>query len=135
SAAMNCAFINLGLTSCDLGLSYLLPRIVGVSISSELMLTGRFIDADRALRTGLVSEVVPDDAMAAAARPYLEEMIATSALGLRLTKEGMNMGLDAPSLEHAIAMEDRNQVLTIQTENFREGMAAVLEKRAPHFDE
>ena len=134
SAAMNCAFINLGLTSCDLGLSYLLPRIVGVSIASELMLTGRFIDAERALSSGLVSKVVPDADMEAAARPYLEEMTATSALGLRLTKEGMNMGLDAPSLESAIAMEDRNQVLTIQSENFQEGMAAVLEKRAPQFD-
>ena len=134
SAAMNCAFINLGLTSCDLGLSYLLPRIVGVSIASELMLTGRFIHADRALATGLVSEVVADDAMAAAARSYLDEMTATSRLGLRLTKEGINMGRDAPSLESAIAMEDRNQVLTIQSENFQEGMAAIFEKRAPIFD-
>ena len=72
--------------------------------------------------------------MEAAARPYLEEMTATSALGLRLTKEGMNMALDAPSLESAIAMEDRNQVLTIQSRNFQEGMAAVLEKRSPEFD-
>lgn len=135
SAAMNCAFINLGLTSCDLGLSYLLPRIVGVSVASELMLTGRFIGAERALQTGLVSQVVPDDEMEAAARPYLEEMTATSALGLRLTKEGMNMGLDAPSLESAIAMEDRNQVLTIQSENFQEGMAAILEKRPAKFDQ
>ncbi|MDP6343147.1 MAG: enoyl-CoA hydratase/isomerase family protein, partial [Alphaproteobacteria bacterium] len=98
SARMNCAFINLGLTSCDLGLSYLLPRIVGVSVASELMLTGRFIDAPRALATGLVSEVVPDEGMDAAAGSYLEEMTATSALGLKLTKEGLNMGLDAPSL-------------------------------------
>jgi len=135
SARMNCAFINLGLTSCDLGLSYLLPRIVGVSISSELMLTGRFIDAERALRTNLVSEVVPDDDMEIAARSYLDEMTATSHLGLRLTKEGMNMGIDAPGLEHAIAMEDRNQVLTIQSDNFQEGMAAILEKRSPQFDQ
>ena len=135
SARMNCAFINLGLTSCDLGLSYLLPRIVGTSISSELMLTGRFIEAERALRTNLVSEVVPDGNMEDAARPYLDDMMATSALGLRMTKEGMNMGIDAPGLEQAIAMEDRNQVLTIQSENFREGMNAVIEKREPHFDQ
>ena len=48
---------------------------------------------------------------------------------------GMNMGIDAPGLEHAIAMEDRNQVLTIQSDNFQEGMAAILEKRSPQFDQ
>ncbi|MDP6344035.1 MAG: enoyl-CoA hydratase-related protein, partial [Alphaproteobacteria bacterium] len=94
----------------------------------------RFIDAPRALATGLVSEVAADEGMEAAAAPYLEEMVATSALGLKLTKEGLNMGLDAPSLESAIAMEDRNQVLTLQSDNFREGMAAVFEKRAAEFD-
>ncbi len=134
SMRMNAAFIKIGLSACDVGVSYFLPRLVGASLASELMLTGRFIEAERALRTNLVSEVVPDAAMEEAVRPYLDDMMATSALGLRMTKEGMNMGIDAPGLEQAIAMEDRNQVLTIQSENFQEGMAAVLEKRAPQFD-
>ena len=61
SARMNAAFIRIGLSACDMGSSYFLPRLVGTSVASELMLTGRFINAERALATNLVSEVVPDD--------------------------------------------------------------------------
>jgi enoyl-CoA hydratase len=133
SARMNAAFIRIGLSACDIGVSYFLPRLVGVSVASELMLTGRFIHAQRALATGLVSEVVPDAKLAEAARPYIEEMLTTSPLGLRLTKECLNFSVDAPSLEAAVAMEDRNQILTAQTNDVREGMTAFLEKRKPQY--
>ncbi len=135
SARMNAAFIRIGLSACDIGVSYFLPRLVGVSVASELMLTGRFIKADRALRVGLVSEVVADDAMEAAAQPYLDEMLTTSPLGLRLTKECLNMSVDAGSLEAAVAMEDRNQILCAQTEDFGEGVRAFLEKRKPAYQD
>jgi enoyl-CoA hydratase len=131
SARMNAAFIRIGLSACDIGVSYFLPRLVGVSVASELMLTGRFINAERALRVGLVSEVVPDDKLTEAAKPYLDEMLTTSPLGLKLTKECLNMSVDAGSLEAAIAMEDRNQILCSQTNDVREGMRAFLEKRKP----
>jgi enoyl-CoA hydratase/carnithine racemase len=131
SARMNAAFIRLGLSACDMGVSYFLPRLVGVSVASELMLTGRFINAQRALATGLVSEVVPDDQLEAAVQPYLDEMLSTSPMGLRLTKEGLAMAVDAPSLEAAMAIENRNQVLCSRTQDFAEGMRAFLEKRAP----
>lgn len=133
SARMNAAFIRIGLSACDIGVSYFLPRLVGVSVASELMLTGRFINADRALRVGLVSEVVPDDKMEDAAKPYIEEMLTTSPLGLRMTKECLNMSVDAGSLEAAIAMEDRNQILCAQTQDFREGIGAFLGKRRPNY--
>lgn len=133
SARMNAAFIRIGLSACDIGVSYFLPRLVGVSVASELMMTGRFIYADRALQVGLVSEVVPDDEMEQAARPYIDDMLTTSPLGLRLTKECLNMSVDAGSLEAAVAMEDRNQILCAQTEDFREGIAAFLEKRPPDY--
>jgi enoyl-CoA hydratase/carnithine racemase len=133
SARMNAAFIRIGLSACDIGVSYFLPRLVGVSVASELMLTGRFIAAERALRVGLVSEVVPDADLEAAAAPYIEEMITTSPLGLRLTKECLNMSVDAPGLEAAVNMEDRNQILCSQTNDVREGMAAFLEKRKPNY--
>lgn len=133
SARMNAAFIRIGLSACDMGTSYFLPRLVGTSVASELMLTGRFILADRALATGLVSEVVPDERLTDAARPYLDEMLTTSPMGLRLTKEGLNMAVDAGGLEAAMAIENRNQILCARTEDAREGMRAFLEKRKPSY--
>lgn len=131
SVKMNAAFIKLGLSSCDMGVSYFLPRLLGVSIASELMLTGRFIHAPRALATGLVSEVVSDDQLEAAAQPYIDEMLNASPMGLRMTKEGLNMAVDASSLESAMAMENRNQLMTSRSPNFAEGMKAFLAKRPP----
>ena len=133
TARMNAAFIRLGLSACDMGVSYFLPRVVGRSVASELMLTGRFINAQRALATGLVSEVVADDQLESAAQPYIEEMLMTSPMGLRLTKEGLNLAVDAPSLEAAMAIENRNQVLCARTEDFAEGLRAFIEKRSPVF--
>ncbi len=131
SARMNAAFIRIGLSACDMGTSYFLPRLVGTSIASELMLTGRFINAERALATGLVSEVVADGELKSAAEPYLEEMLTTSPMGLRLTKEGLNMAIDAGSLEAAMAIENRNQILCAGTDDAKEGMRAFVEKRNP----
>ncbi len=133
SARMNAAFIRIGLSACDIGVSYFLPRLVGTSVASELMLTGRFINAERSLRVGLVSEVVPDDKLAEAAAPYIDEMLTTTPLGLRLTKECLNISVDAGSLEAAIAMEDRNQILAAQSSDFREGISAFLGKRKPNY--
>jgi enoyl-CoA hydratase/carnithine racemase len=115
SARMNCAFIKLGLGGCDIGTSYFLPRLVGVSVASELILTGRFINAERAL----------------AAAPYVDAMMTASPTGLRLSKECLNMSVDAGSIEAVIAMEDRNQVLCSRSEDFNEGIRAFLEKRKP----
>ncbi len=131
TAKMNAAFIRLGLSACDMGVSYFLPRLVGASVASELMLTGRFILAARALTTGLVSEVVPDDTLAATAQSYVDDMLFASPKGLRMTKEGLGLAIDATSLEAAIATENRNQILTSQSPNFSEGMQAFLEKRTP----
>lgn len=87
--------------------------------------------AERALSPGLVSEVVPDDQLLAAAKPYLDEMLTTSPMGLRMTKEGLNMAIDANSLEAAMAVENRNQIMCSRTGDAREGMRAFLEKRPP----
>ena len=133
SARMNAAFIRIGLSACDMGSSYFLPRLVGTSVASELMLTGRFIDAKRSLATNLVSEVVPDEQLAAAAEPYIKEMLTTSPMGLRLTKEGLNMAIDAAGLEAAMAIENRNQLMCSRTSDAKEGMQAFLEKRDPEY--
>jgi enoyl-CoA hydratase/carnithine racemase len=97
------------------------------------MLTGRFINAQRALAVGLVSEVVPDSQVDEAAQKLAREMVETSPLGLRLTKEGLAMNVDAGSLEQAIAIEDRNQVLCAQSGALQEGARAFVEKRHPKF--
>lgn len=131
SLKMNAAFIKIGLSGCDVGVSYLLPRLVGASVAAELILTGRFIKAQRALQTGLVSEVHPDGELEKAAQSFVDDLLATSPLGLRLSKECLNMSIDAPSIESAIAMEDRNQILCAQSGDFKTAIMAFLTKQKP----
>jgi enoyl-CoA hydratase/carnithine racemase len=133
SARMNAAFIRIGLSACDVGVSYFLPRMVGASVAAELLLTGNFIDAARAETLGLVSRVVPDAELETTARALAGDILRNSPLGVKLTKECLNMSLDAGSLEQVIAMEDRNQILCTQSDDFREGVRAFLEKRTATF--
>ena len=133
SARMNAAFIRIGLSACDVGVSYFLPRMVGASVAAELLLTGNFIDAARAEKLGLVSRVVPDGELDSAARALAADILRNSPLGVRLTKECLNMTIDAGSLEQAIAMEDRNQILCTRSDDFGEGVRAFLEKRPAKF--
>ncbi|HUO91937.1 MAG TPA: enoyl-CoA hydratase-related protein [Rhizomicrobium sp.] len=128
---MNAAFIRIGLSACDIGVSYFLPRMVGSSVAAEYMLTGRFIDAERAYGLGLVSRIVAPDALDSEAQGFVDDMLATTPLGLRLTKEALNVAIDAAGLEAVIALEDRNQILASQSGDFREGVAAFLQKRKP----
>eukprot|EP00935_MAST-01C_sp_MAST-1C-sp1_P000468 g468.t1 len=114
-ARFNVAMIRIGLSGLDVGISYHLPRLVGASTASEFILTGRFMGADRAYRCGLVSEIFPSQQeMDAAAIQLAGDMLANSAMGLRYTKEGLNQNVDAPSLEAALGVEDRTQVLISQ---------------------
>ena len=128
---MNSAFIKIGLYSCDMGVSYFLPRLVGVTIASEMMMTGRFVEAERALAVGLVNQVVADEELDEAVEVFVDEMMATSPMGLRMTKEGLNMAIDASSLEAAMAIENRNQVMCSSSADFKEGLQAFIEKRKP----
>lgn len=130
---MNAAFIRIGLSACDIGVSYFLPRMVGSSVAAEYMLTGRFITAQRAYELGLVSKVVEQDQLRAEAEGFVEDMLHATPLGLRLTKECLNHAIDAQGLEAAIAMEDRNQILCGQDGDFQEGVRAFLEKRKPAY--
>jgi len=134
-ARMNAAFIRIGLTACDVGVSYFLPRLVGSALASELLLTGAFIDAERALKVGLVSDVVPEAELEARGQAMVDAILANSPLGVRLTKEALNMNIDAQSVEAAIALEDRQQILCAQTDDMREGIGAFLEKRDPAYQD
>ena len=131
SLRMNAAYIKIGLTGCDMGSSYFLPRLVGASLASELILTGRFIHADRALALGLLSDVVEEDKLLETGLALAEEMLQTSPNGLRLSKHALNLNIDAPSLEAAMAIEDRQQTLLGGSPDAAEAMTAFLEKRAP----
>ena len=135
SVRMNAAFIRIGLSACDVGVSYFLPRLVGSSLASELLLTGNFIEADRALRSGLVSSVVEADQLMDKGLQMAKDILRNSPIGVRLTKDCLNMSIDAPSLDAVIAMEDRQQILISATGDMREGVSAFLEKREAHYQD
>ncbi|MGZ4514787.1 MAG: enoyl-CoA hydratase/isomerase family protein [Mycobacterium sp.] len=133
-ARFSSAFIKAGFSSMDMGTSYLLPKIVGAGVARELMLTGRIIDAAEAYRIKLVHEVVaPEDLMPAALK-VARSIAENNAYGVWQTKIGLNAALDAPSLRHAIEMENRTQILTGFTNNPVEAARAHREKRAPKWD-
>jgi enoyl-CoA hydratase/carnithine racemase len=132
-ARMNASFLRIGLTGCDMGVSYFLPRMVGSSVAAQYLLTGRFMDAARAHALGLVSTVAPLSELQQEAQALADDMLRTTPLGLRLTKEALGLSLDMGSLEAVMAMEDRQQVLCTQTEDFQEGLQAFLQKRPPHY--
>ena len=133
SLKANAAYIKIGLGGCDMASSYFLPRLVGASLAAEMILTGRFIHAPRALSSGLVSDVVEEDALLDAGMALAAEMLLTAPWGLRLSKQALNLSIDAPSLEAAMAVEDRQQVILAATEDHREAMAAFLGKRPPSY--
>jgi enoyl-CoA hydratase/carnithine racemase len=118
SAKMNVAFVKLGLSGCELGTSYFLPRMVGTSVAAELMMTGRFIRGERALATGLVSELVDDDQLEAAAHSLVADLLATSAIGLRKTKEVMTRASEIQDLRAVIALEEHTQLKCMHGSNF-----------------
>jgi len=133
SARFNVAFIRVGLSGCDIGVSWLLPRLVGASRAHELMLTGRIIDADEAERIGLVVRVVPDEELLDAALETAGQIAANSPFGVWMTKEVMWSNLETGSLQAGIDLENRTQVLASTTGDMTEALAAFLEKRPPDF--
>jgi enoyl-CoA hydratase len=124
-------FIKVGLSSCDVGTSYFLPRIAGPTIAAELMLTGRRFPAEEARRIGMLNRVVPRDELLSAAVDLASAVAANTEYGVYMTKLGMWSNLDAPSIRHAIELENRTQVLGCFTGNMTEAGEAFREKREP----
>jgi enoyl-CoA hydratase len=133
SARFNVAFVRLGLSGCDIGVSWLLPRLIGASRAWELMLTGRIIDADEADRVGLVLRVVADDELQSAALETAGLIAANAPWGVRMTKEVMWSQLEVGSLQAGIDLENRTQVLSSMTNDMQEAVAAFLQKRPPRY--
>jgi len=133
SARFNVAFVRVGLSGCDIGVSWLLPRLIGASRAFELLLTGRLVDAGEADRIGLVTRVVPDADVVASALETAELIVDNSPFGVRMTKEVMWSQLEIGSLQAGIDLENRTQVLSSYTGDLNEAMAAFMEKRRPNF--
>ncbi len=131
SAVFNATGIVNGLTSTELGVSWILPRLIGAAHSNDLLLTGRRIDADEALRMGLVSRVVDDDAVRDEAIAMAEAISAFSPYGVEMTKQVIWANLETASLAAGIEIEDRNQIMLGMTDNLPEAISAFADKREP----
>jgi enoyl-CoA hydratase len=133
SAMFGDAFVRIGLSGCDIGVSWLLPRLIGASRAFELLLTGRVVDAAEADRIGLVSRVVPDDELLETALGVAREITGNSPFGVRMTKDVMWSQLETGSMAAGIAIENSTQIATTFSGDQKEAVAAFLEKRPPRF--
>jgi enoyl-CoA hydratase len=124
------AFIKtLGASGCEMGLSYLLIRSLGFTRAAELLLTGRDVTGEEAERFGLVNRCVPREELLAAAIALAEEILTNNPFAVWMTKATMWSVLETPSLEAAIDLEARTQILALTTEDQREQSQAFWEKR------
>ena len=118
------AFIKTGLTGTDIGVTYLLPRLIGASRAFDLIVTGRTVDADTAEHLGIVSQVFDDDGFLDTALGMAEGIAAYTVIGLRMTKEVMWANLDTPNMAACIALENRNQTIAGSSAEVQEYMRA-----------
>lgn len=135
SAKLCVQFIRVGVSGCDIGTSYLLPRLIGASRAHDLIMSARVIDAEEAERWGLVTRVVPDDEVVGAALALADELCDFTPFGLFATKQVMWANLDIPSLEAAIQLENRNQIMAGSSGEPEEAARAFFEKRKPRWSE
>ena len=120
------SFINLGLSGGEMGASYFLPRLVGLSRAADIIYSGRKVPADEAERIGLVSKVVPEDQLVPEAMQWARTLLGKSKCGLRLTKSVLDGSLTAPSLEAAIDLENRNQTIMASSKEFLSRVSAFV---------
>jgi enoyl-CoA hydratase len=132
-AVFRAAFLNIGVSNCDMGTSWLLPRLIGAARAHELMLTGRRFGAEEALRIGLVAEVAGEGGLLAQALQAAEQIASLSPWGVRLTKQGMWTALELPSEQAAVEYEDRQQIMATFGKATPEAIGAFLEKRPAEF--
>ncbi|WP_305781300.1 enoyl-CoA hydratase [Nocardia nova] len=135
-AYFRAAGINNGLTSAELGISYLLPRAIGASRAFEIMLSGRDIDAAEAERIGLVSRMVAADKLLDTCYELAERIIGYSRVGTELTKRMLWSGMEAGSLESHMQHEGTAQLyVRLTTENFDEAIRARRDRRTPVYED
>lgn len=133
SARFNVAFVRIGLSGCDIGVSWLLPRWIGASRAFELLLTGRIVESTEAGDIGLVSRIVDDEDLLQEALSTARLICANSPTGVWMTKEVMWSQLEVGSLQAGIDLENRTQIMTSFTEDMGEAVGAFLERRPATF--
>ena len=114
------------------GATQRLPRIVGQSTALEMILTGRIVDADHALRIGLVSDTVPIDEFATRVDVIVSGLLGKGPVALRLAKEAVNKAMDL-TLDQGMRMEEDLYALLQTTQDRAEGIEAFLARRKPRF--
>jgi enoyl-CoA hydratase len=132
-ARFNAAFVKIGLSAGDIGVSWALPRVVGLAHAAEIMFTGRFVDATEAERMGLVNRVVPADDLLDEALAMADQIVSNTPFGVMLSKRVLNTNVDAGSLRNAVEVENRGQTLATRGQDFREALSAFRAKREPRF--
>jgi enoyl-CoA hydratase/carnithine racemase len=130
-ASFGAVFIKRGVSACDMGTSYLLPRLVGASRSAELLLTGRVFDAAEADHIGLVLDVVPADQLLERALVTARQIVSNPPLAVWMTKETMWQTVDSPSMRQALDLENRTQIMCTATGELHEAFTAFVEHREP----
>jgi enoyl-CoA hydratase/carnithine racemase len=126
-------FTKVGLSGADMGAAYLLPRFVGVARATELLFLGEKLTARDALAIGLLSRIVPADAVATEARVLAARLASGPSFALGMTKQLLNAGLDL-DFQAALEAEAQGQALCMQTANFSEFYQAFTARRDPRFD-
>jgi enoyl-CoA hydratase/carnithine racemase len=124
-------FIRLGVSGCDIGVSYMLPRLIGASRAHDLMLSARRFDAQEAHEIGMVTRLSEPGRVVDAALALADELCEFSSFGVFATKQVMWANLDVPSLETAIQLENRNQILGGASGEVEESARAFFEQRKP----
>ena len=128
AASFHVGAVRIGLTAGECGISYHLPRMIGASRAFEIMLTGRPIEAAEAERIGLVARVVEPSQLLSDAMNCARQVLANSPFSTRHTKRIMWANLDAGSLEAAVELENRAQVLGLQNADFADAARAFVRK-------
>jgi enoyl-CoA hydratase len=118
------SFINIGLSGGEMGSSFLLPRMVGISRAADILFTGRKVFGEEAEKIGLVSRVAPSEKLLETALSFARMMTAKTVGGLKFTKRALEQNLTAASLESALNLENRNQAIMVFSGEFRKMVGA-----------
>jgi enoyl-CoA hydratase/carnithine racemase len=132
AARIGFVFVRVGLSGADMGACYLLPKLIGLAHSTDLLMTGKFIDADEAHRIGLYNKVVPSEQLSDATMELAAQLAAGPANGIQSTKQQLNAETLA-DLKQALDAEATVQAQCMKNADFREGFQAFMEKREPKF--